>query len=86
MQTEALRSMAQRRARELVLDVTGVPVIDTQVARGLMDVVQSVHLMGAKVTLVGIRPEVAQTIVGLGLNLPVRTFSNLQSALGKRAG
>ncbi len=47
-----------------------------------MDVVQAAHLLGAEVALVGIRPEVAQAIVTLGLTFNrLRTYSDLQSAL-----
>ncbi len=51
-------------------------------AQGLIVTVQAGRLLGAEVMLVGIRPEVAQAIVGLGLNLNgIRTFSDLQTAL-----
>jgi rsbT co-antagonist protein RsbR len=69
-----------------VLDITGVPVVDTQVAQGLLMTVRSARLIGARVMLVGIRPEVAQTMVGLGIELSeVYTFSDLQSALARVA-
>jgi rsbT co-antagonist protein RsbR len=65
-----------------VLDITGVSVVNSQVAQGLLNVVQAARLLGAAVTLVGVRPEVAQTIVGLGLTFPgMRTTSDLQAAL-----
>lgn len=85
MQQQALGQIERTGARELLIDITGVPVIDTQVAKGLLHVVEAARLMGTKVMLVGIRPEVAQTIVTLGIDLRViRTFSTLQDALGKR--
>ena len=66
----------------LVLDITGVPIVDSHAAQGLLMTVRSARLLGAEVTLVGIRPEVAQTIVGLGIELgDLRTFSDWQSAL-----
>ena len=46
-----------------------MPIVDTQVAHGLIGVVQAARLLGTEVLLVGIRPEVAQTIIGLGLDL-----------------
>jgi rsbT co-antagonist protein RsbR len=59
-----------------------VPVVDSLVAQGLLGVVQAAKLMGATVMLVGIRPEVAQTIVELGLPFEmIHTFSDLQAAL-----
>jgi rsbT co-antagonist protein RsbR len=82
LQTQSLRALEQRGAQTLILDITGVPVVDTQVAQGFVMTMQSARLLGASVLLVGIRPEVAQTIVGLGIDLQgVRTFSDLQSAL-----
>jgi len=79
---QALRALEHSRARRLLLDITGVPMVDSQVAQGLIVTVQAGRLLGAEVMLVGIRPEVAQAIVGLGLNLGgMRTFSDLQTAL-----
>ncbi|MCU0493268.1 MAG: STAS domain-containing protein [Chloroflexaceae bacterium] len=82
VQEQALRSIEQSRARTLLLDITGVPVVDSQVAQGLVSVVQAARLLGAEVALVGIRPEVAQAIVGLGLDLSnITTRSSLQSGI-----
>jgi rsbT co-antagonist protein RsbR len=82
VQEQALGRLAATGARRLLLDVTGVPVIDTQIAQGLIRVVQAARLLGAQVVLVGIRPEVVQSIVGLGVHLNgIRSFSDLQSAL-----
>lgn len=80
----ALHAIEQASARHLILDITGVPVVDTAVAQGLVQVVQAARLLGCKVTLVGIRPEVAQAIVGLGLDLSaVETQSTLQSGIAR---
>jgi rsbT co-antagonist protein RsbR len=69
-------------ARRVVLDVTGVAVVDTQVSAALLRVAAATRLMGAQVTLAGIRPEVAQSLVGLGVDLrELRTVSTLQDAL-----
>jgi rsbT co-antagonist protein RsbR len=82
MQSQALRAIEQTRADTLLLDITGIPVVDTQVAQGVLSVVRATRLMGADAILVGIRPEVAQTIVSLGLDLRgVRTYADLQTAL-----
>ena len=64
-----LQGVAASRARIVILDITGVPVVDTQVANALLQAAQSVRLLGAQVLLTGIRPEVAQTLVGLGIDL-----------------
>jgi len=77
-----LHGVEQRRARVAILDITGVPVVDTQVANGLLLAAQAVRLLGARVVLTGIRPEVAQTLVGLGVNLEnLITHSTLQSGI-----
>jgi rsbT co-antagonist protein RsbR len=82
VQERALAALEQYKARRLLLDITGVPIVDSQVALGLLNVVQSAQLLGAKVTLVGIRPEVAQAIVGLGLDLSkIGTDSDVRQAL-----
>jgi rsbT co-antagonist protein RsbR len=84
LQEQSLRALDRTSARTLVLDITGVPVVDSQVAQGLLMTVRSARLLGAHAVLVGIRPEVAQTIVGLGIDLrDVRTYSDLQSALNQ---
>jgi PAS domain S-box-containing protein len=77
-----LSGVAESRATTAILDITGVPVVDTQVADGLLRAAQAVRLLGAQVILTGIRPEVAQTLVGLGLNLSgIVTHSTLQSGI-----
>ncbi|MCS6842543.1 MAG: STAS domain-containing protein, partial [Roseiflexus sp.] len=87
VQEQALERLAATRARRLLLDITGVPIVDSHVAQGLIRVVQAARLLGAEVTLIGIRPEVAQSIVGLGINLnSIRTSSDLQSALAQKGG
>lgn len=86
MQEHALEQIEQTGARELLIDVTGVPVIDTQVAKGLIQLVDAARLMGTRVMLAGIRPEVAQTLVSLGVDLSgIRTFSTLQAALAQHS-
>ncbi|MFQ3663709.1 MAG: STAS domain-containing protein, partial [Chloroflexaceae bacterium] len=83
LRERALGAIERTGARQMVLDVTGVPAVDTQVARGLLDVVHATRLLGATTTLVGITPDVARTIVSLGLDLSeVRTRADLQAALG----
>jgi rsbT co-antagonist protein RsbR len=83
IQERVLQAIQVSSARYLILDITGVPVVDSQVAQGLLVAVQAAQLLGAEVVLVGIRPEVAQSIVGLGVDLQgMRTSSDLQSALG----
>jgi GAF domain-containing protein len=75
-----LGGVQEHRARVIILDVTGVPIVDTQVANHLMRSVRASRLLGAETILVGIRPDVAQTLVTLGIHLgDVITRSDLQS-------
>ncbi len=53
----------------VVLDITGVPTIDTQTAQHLIETISAVRLLGAEVILTGVRPIIAQTLVHLGINL-----------------
>jgi rsbT co-antagonist protein RsbR len=64
-----LTGVASTRARIVILDITGVAVVDTQVANAFIQSAQAVSLLGAQVVITGIRPEVAQTIIGLGVDL-----------------
>jgi rsbT co-antagonist protein RsbR len=82
VQEQALHSIEKMSARFLILDITGVPIVDTAVAQGLVQVVQAARLLGSEVVLVGIRPEVAQAVVGLGIQLSdIVTRSTLQSGI-----
>jgi rsbT co-antagonist protein RsbR len=84
LQERSLHALERTSARTLVLDITGVPIVDSHVAQGFLMTVRSARLLGAEVILVGIRPEVAQALVGLGIQFDeVHTFSDLQSALGR---
>jgi rsbT co-antagonist protein RsbR len=77
-----LRGIAENRARFALLDITGVPIVDTQVANALIRAAQAVQLLGAQVVLTGIRPEVAQMLVSLGVSLNgVVTRGTLQAGI-----
>jgi rsbT co-antagonist protein RsbR len=59
-----------------------MPVVDTQVANALVRAAQAVKLLGASVIITGIRPEVAQTLVSLGVDLSgIMTHGTLQSGI-----
>jgi rsbT co-antagonist protein RsbR len=82
LQEQALHAIEHWSARHLLVDVTGIPVVDTQVAHGLVAVVQAARLLGAETIIVGIRPEVAQALIGLGVHLDeMVTRSSLQSGI-----
>ncbi|MDH0748846.1 STAS domain-containing protein [Pseudomonas sp. GD03842] len=66
-----------------IIDITGVPTVDTLVAQHLLKTVTAIRLMGADCIISGVRPQIAQTIVHLGLDLQgVVTKANLADALG----
>lgn len=77
-----LTGVAAARANVAIIDITGVVVVDTQVANTLISSAQAVNLLGTKVALTGIRPEIAQTLVGLGVDLRgIVTYSTLQAGI-----
>jgi PAS domain S-box-containing protein len=65
-----------------LLDITGVPTVDTQTAQHLIETIAAVRLLGAEVVLTGVRPTIAQTLVHLGIDLSnVMTRSSLTAGL-----
>lgn len=64
-----LQSIVQTNSRFAIIDITGVPTVDTLVAQHLLKTITAARLMGAECILSGIRPQIAQTIVHLGINL-----------------
>jgi anti-anti-sigma regulatory factor len=77
-----LQGVSARRASIVILDITGVAVVDTQVADAFIRASQAVSLLGAQVVLTGIRPEVAQTLVQLGVDLrSIITRGTLQDGI-----
>jgi anti-anti-sigma regulatory factor len=77
-----LAGIRERRARVVVVDVTGVPVIDTLVANGLMGTVESARMMGAAVIVSGLSGAIAQTLVTAGVDLTrIEAAGDLQSGI-----
>ena len=64
-----LIGIAERGMSVAIIDITGVPIVDTQIANILIQATQAVRLLGAQVILTGIRPEIAQTLVALDVDL-----------------
>jgi len=64
-----LQRIVETGAKIAIIDITGVPTVDTLVAQHLMKTVSAARLMGADCVISGIRPQIAQTIVHLGVNL-----------------
>jgi rsbT co-antagonist protein RsbR len=82
LQEQALRALEQTRARFLILDLTGVPIVDRQLAYDIIQLIQTARLLGAEVVIVGIRPEVAQALVALAIDLNgIASFSTLQGGM-----
>jgi rsbT co-antagonist protein RsbR len=79
-----LNGVVKHRAEVVLIDITGVPVVDTMVAHHIIQAAEAVRLVGAKCMLVGIRPEIAQTIVNLGIDLnQFSTNSTLRKGIEK---
>lgn len=77
-----LEGVAQHQAALVILDITGVRVVDTQVAQAFIQAAQAVRLLGAQVMLTGIQPQIAQTIVHLGVDLSgIITYGSLQTGI-----
>ena len=77
-----LAGIVDEQAAVAILDITGVPMVDTLVAQHLMKTAMAVQLMGAECVISGIRPQIAQTIVHLGVNLgDVTTKATLADAI-----
>jgi rsbT co-antagonist protein RsbR len=76
-----LQAIVQTNSRVAIIDITGVPTVDTVVAQHLLKTVTAARLMGADCIISGVRPQIAQTIVHLGINLlDVTTKATLASA------
>jgi PAS domain S-box-containing protein len=77
-----LESIARHQAEVAILDVSGVPAVDTDVAQHLLKTVEAARLMGTSGILSGVRPDIAQAIVHLGIDLGgLRSCSSLRDAL-----
>ncbi len=77
-----LDKIMQTNSAVALLDVTGVPAIDTRTAQHLIETITSVRLLGAQAILTGVRPAIAQTLAHLGINLAdVVTRSSLAAGL-----
>ena len=85
-----LQKIVETESQIAIIDITGVPTVDTLVAQHLLKTVTALRLMGADCIISGVRPQIAQTIVHLGVDLQgVTTKANLADALAlalKRTG
>jgi rsbT co-antagonist protein RsbR len=77
-----LRRIVETGSEIAIIDITGVPTVDTLVAQHLLKTVTAIRLMGAECIISGVRPQIAQTIVHLGIDLRgVQTKASLADAL-----
>ena len=75
-----LQSIVELNAEIAIIDITGVPTVDTLVAQHLLKTIAAARLMGADCIISGIRPQIAQTMVHLGVDLNVATKASLADA------
>ncbi|HEY0811923.1 MAG TPA: STAS domain-containing protein [Pseudonocardia sp.] len=77
-----LQALVETGSEHAIIDITGVPAVDTEVAQHLLKTVVAARLMGAECTISGIRPQIAQTIVALGIDFgDIPTKASLADAL-----
>ncbi len=77
-----LQSLVDSESEQAIIDITGVPAVDTEVAQHLLKTVVAARLMGAECTISGIRPQIAQTLVALGVRFDdIVTKATLADAL-----
>ena len=85
-----LQKIVDTGSQLAIIDISGVPTVDTLVAQHLLKTVSAIRLMGADCIISGIRPQIAQTIVHLGIDLQgIASKSSLADALAlalKRGG
>jgi len=79
---QLLRGIRTNRAKVVVIDITGVPVMDATVANHLVQTVEAARLLGATVIITGLSPEIAQTLVTIGVDLgKMNTVGDLQGGI-----
>ncbi|MFK0171593.1 STAS domain-containing protein [Streptomyces sp. NPDC090306] len=77
-----LQALIDTGSEQAIIDITGVPAVDTEVAQHLLKTVVAARLMGAECTISGIRPQIAQTVVALGIEFgDIVTKATLADAL-----
>jgi anti-anti-sigma regulatory factor len=82
LRSALLDGIRSRRAQAVVIDVTGVPTIDSVVANGLIGTVDSARMMGASVIVSGLSGEIAQTLVAAGVDLSrIESAGDLESGI-----
>ena len=81
-QRDLLQKIEKTRAKGLVIDITAIDVVDSFITRILVEIAKMAKLMGVKTVLVGMRPEIAITLVEFGMELEgIMTALNLESGI-----
>lgn len=79
---QLLFAIRAHRAKVVVMDITGVPTVDSKVANHLVQTVEASRLLGANVVVTGVSPEIAQTLVTLGIDLSrLNTVGDMQGGI-----
>lgn len=79
---QLLVAVKENRAKIVIVDVTGVPAVDSKVANHLLQTIDAARLMGARVIITGLSPEVAQTLVAIGVDVErFNAVGNLQGGI-----
>jgi len=79
---QLLRAIRTNRAKAVVIDITGVPAVDSKIANHILQTVEAARLMGARVIVTGLSPEVAQALVIIGVDLTrLKTVGDLQGGI-----
>lgn len=84
LMSTVLSESNQKKLTHLFIDLSGTPDVDAMVAYNIFKIIQSLEVVGVKTVIAGIRPEVAQTMVSLGIDFSrVKTYSTLRQALSR---
>lgn len=79
---QLLEAIVERQAIVVIIDITGVAIVDTRVAASLIETVQAARMLGTECIITGINPEIAQTLIRSGVSLgDIKTKGNLQNGL-----
>lgn len=82
MMEDVLNAVVENKSDTVLIDITGVNIIDSAVAYNIIQVVSAIHIVGGKGMIVGIKPSIAQTLVKLGVDLVnIVTLGTLQEGL-----
>lgn len=81
---QVLNTCSEKKINNLIIDLSGVPIIDTMVAGKLFDLMNGLRFLGVQASLSGVRPEIAQTAVHLGINLDkIKIYGSVDLAISK---